>query len=229
MSRVLVVDDEDAILDALRYLLEAEGLEVVCRSNGTSALEAAAEDEFDLIVLDVILGDLSGVEVVRRVRAHSAVPIILLSARDAEADVVLGFEAGADDYITKPFSQRELVSRTRAMLRRLELDRGLAQRELRAGDVAVDILRHEASVDGRPVGLTPIELRILAKLAEEDRAYSRRELLEAAWDTHYVPDDRSCDGHVANLRRKVEDDPASPTRILTVRGVGYRLNHRVGS
>lgn len=224
MSRVLVVDDEEAIRDGVRYLLSAEGLEVVCLDDGTSAVEAAANDEFDLIVLDVMLGDISGIEVVRRVRATNNVPILLLTARDAEADVVLGFEAGADDYVVKPFSQRELVSRVRAILRRLELDRGGAQREQRVGDVSIDLLRHEAFVGDRPVHLTPIELRILSKLAEEDRAYSRRELLEAAWDTTYVPDDRSCDGHVANLRRKVEHDPARPARILTVRGVGYRLS-----
>ncbi|MFL5928313.1 MAG: response regulator [Gaiellaceae bacterium] len=227
MSRVLVVDDEEAIRDGVRYLLAAEGLDVVCLDDGTSALEAAATEDFDLIVLDVMLGDISGVEVVRRVRTTNNVPILLLTARDAEADVVLGFEAGADDYVVKPFSQRELVSRVRAILRRLELDRRGAQREQRIGDVTIDLLRHEAFVGDRPVRLTPIELRILSKLAEEDRAYSRRELLVAAWDTAYVPDDRSCDGHVANLRRKVEDDPARPARILTVRGVGYRLSRSI--
>jgi DNA-binding response OmpR family regulator len=224
VSRVLVVDDEEAIRDGVGYLLRAEGLDVDCRADGTSALAALAEQEFDLIVLDVMLGDISGVEVVRRLRAESPVPVLLLTARDAEADVVLGFEAGADDYVVKPFSQRELVSRVRAILRRRELDRGSGERERRAGDVRIDLLRHEAFVGERAVHLTPIELRILAQLAEEDRAYSRRELLEAAWGTAYVPDDRSCDGHVANLRRKVEDDPASPTRVLTVRGVGYRLS-----
>jgi two-component system response regulator RegX3 len=223
MSRVLVVDDEEAIRDAVRYLLQAEGLEVICRSDGASALEAATTAEFDLIVLDVMLGDISGVEVVRRVRAESAVPILLLSARDAEADVVLGFEAGADDYVVKPFSKRELVSRARAILRRLELDRQTPERRRRAGDVTIDLLRHQAFVAERPVRLTPIELRILSKLAEEDRAYSRHELLAAAWDTEFVPDDRSCDGHIANLRRKIEDKPARPKRVLTVRGIGYRL------
>jgi DNA-binding response OmpR family regulator len=223
VSKVLVVDDEEAIRDGVRYLLGAEGIDVVCRDDGTSALEAAAADAFDLIVLDVILGDISGIEVVRRVRTTNDVPILLLTARDAEADVVLGFEAGADDYVVKPFSQRELVSRVRAILRRRQLD-GDGDRERRAGDVSIDLLRHEASVAGRPVRLTPIELRILAQLAAEDRAYSRRELLAAAWDTSFIPDDRSCDGHIANIRRKLEDDPAEPQRLLTVRGVGYRLS-----
>jgi two-component system response regulator RegX3 len=224
VSRILVVDDEEAIRDGLGYLLRAEGLEVVCRSDGSSAIDAVAHDEFDLIVLDVMLGDISGVEVVRRLRAdNTVVPVLLLTARDAEADIVLGFEAGADDYVVKPFSQRELVSRVRAILRRRELDRHEGDRERRAGDVTIDLLRHEVFVAGVPVRLTPIELRILSLLSEEDRAYSRRELLAAAWDTSFVPDDRSCDGHIANIRRKIEDDPSDPTRLLTVRGVGYRL------
>jgi DNA-binding response OmpR family regulator len=220
---VLVVDDEDAIRDGVRYLLATEGIDVVCRDDGISAVEAATSDDFDLIVLDVMLGDISGIEVIRRVRAMTNVPILLLTARDAEADVVLGFEAGADDYVVKPFSQRELVSRVRAMLRRRQLDRGGVP-ERRAGDVSIDLLRYEVSVAGRAVQLTPIELRIVAQLADEDRAYSRRELLAAAWDTSFVPDDRSCDGHIANIRRKLEDDPSQPRRLLTVRGVGYRLS-----
>src|SRR4051812_45627756 len=190
-------------------------MDVVCTEDGTSAVATATEGAFDLIVLDVMLGDISGVEVARRVRSTNDVPILLLTARDAEADVVLGFEAGADDYVVKPFSKLELVSRARAILRRRELDRTAAPRERRGGDVSIDLLRHQAFVAGRPVALTPIELRILSALAEEDRAYSRRELLQAAWATSFVPDDRSCDGHIANLRRKIEDDPSNPERILT--------------
>lgn len=223
MSRILVVDDEEAIRDGVRYLLQAEGMDVVCTEDGTSAVAAATEGAFDLIVLDVMLGDISGVEVARRVRSTNDVPILLLTARDAEADVVLGFEAGADDYVVKPFSQRELVSRVRAILRRRELDRGGAARERQAGDVSIDLLRHEVFVAGRLVRLTPIELRILSTLASEDRAYTRHELLAAAWDTAFVPDDRSCDGHIANIRRKIEDDPSRHERLMTVRGVGYRL------
>ena len=223
MSRVLVVDDEEAIRDGVRYLLQAEGIDVVCTEDGMSALEAASADHFDLIVLDVMLTDISGVEVTRRMRSATDVPILLLTARDAEADVVLGFEAGADDYVVKPFSQRELVSRVRAILRRRELDRGGTDRVQRVGDVSIDLLRHEAFVAGHPAHLTPIELRILSTLASEDRAFTRHELLAAAWDTSFVPDDRSCDGHIANIRRKIEDAPSNPERLLTVRGLGYRL------
>jgi two-component system response regulator RegX3 len=220
---VLVVDDEEAIRDALTYSLRAEGLDVASRADGAGALEAVESEPFDLVVLDIMLGDVSGVEVCRRMRAHTDVPILMLTARDDEIDVVLGFEAGADDYVTKPFSMRELVSRARAILRRRELDRGRADRTRTAGDVEIDLLRHQVHVDGRLVRLTPTEHRLLALLAGEDRAFTRRELLEHVWETTFVPDERSCDVHIANLRRKIEDDPAEPTRLLTIRGIGYHL------
>jgi two-component system, OmpR family, response regulator RegX3 len=222
--RVLVVDDEPAICDALVYSLRSEGYDVQTCGDGRSALDAVAHRPFDLVVLDVMLGDVSGVEVCRQIRSESDVPVLMLTARDAEADVVLGLEAGADDYVTKPFSMRELVSRAHAMLRRRDLDRSGSERLRAAGDVEVDLLRHEVWVAGRRVRVTPTELRLLSLLASEDRAFSRRELLEHAWQTTFVPDERSCDVHVANLRRKIEDDPATPTRLVTVRGLGYRLS-----
>jgi two-component system response regulator RegX3 len=223
VTRVLVVDDEDAIRDAVAYVLRSDGNEVEVASNGADAVEAVEDGSFDLVVLDVMLPDISGVEVARRVRAESDVPIIMLTARSSETDLVVGFEAGADDYVTKPFSVHELVSRARAILRRRRLDQGAQHEVRRFGDVEVDLLRHEVRVADRPVRLTPTEYRLLLKLAEADRAFGRRELLEAAWDTVFVPDPRSCDVHVANLRRKLEDDPGRPRRVLTVRGVGYRL------
>ncbi len=223
MTRILVVDDEETIRDAVTYALRAEGFDVATRETGGGAVDAAAQEQFDLVVLDVMLDDLSGVEVARRIRAATNVPILMLTARDTEADLVLGFEAGADDYVTKPFSMQELISRTRAMLRRRELDRDQGVTVLKVGEVEIDLLRHEATVAGEPVHLTPTELQLLALLASEDRAFTRRELLQQVWDTSFVPDERSCDVHVANLRRKVEDDPSQPRRILTVRGVGYRL------
>jgi len=223
VTKVLVVDDEDAIRDALVYSLRAEGLDVHSRANGRSAMEAVENEPFDLVVLDVMLGDISGVEVCRRLRQRSDVPVIMLTARDEEADVVLGLEAGADDYVTKPFSMRELASRTRAILRRRELDRVGTQTLRTAGDVELDLVKHEVRVAGRPVALTPTEFRMLALLAAEDRPFRRRELLEHAWQTTFVPDERSCDVHVANVRRKIEDEPQSPRRLLTVRGIGYRL------
>ena len=144
-------------------------------------------------------------------------------ARDTEADLVLGFEAGADDYVAKPFSMRELISRVRAIVRRRELDARSDSHVLRAGEIEIDAFKHEARIGDREVALTPIEFRLLALLASEDRPFGRRELLAAAWDTTFIPDERSCDVHVANLRRKIEPDPASPTLVVTVRGMGYRL------
>jgi two-component system response regulator RegX3 len=220
---VLVVDDEEAIRDAVAYVLRADGNDVEVASTGTEAIETVGAKPFDLVVLDVMLPDLSGVEVARRVRADSNVPIIMLTARSGETDLVLGFEAGADDYVAKPFSVHELVSRVRAILRRRLLDQAAGGEVRRVGDVEIDGLRHEVRVGGRRVQLTPTEYRLLVKLAEADRAFRRRELLEAVWETLFVPDPRSCDVHVANLRRKLEDDPAQPRRVLTVRGVGYRL------
>jgi two-component system, OmpR family, response regulator RegX3 len=227
VTRLLIVEDEDAIRDSLAYSLHADGFEVEAAENGAGALEAIDAGEYDLVILDLMLGDMSGVEICRRVRAAGDVPILMLTARDEESDVVIGFEAGADDYVTKPFSMLELISRIRAILRRRDLDRGSGQRLRVAGDVEIDLLRHEAHVGGRPAQLTPTELRLLSLLASEDRAFTRRELLEHAWETTFVPDERSCDVHIANLRRKIEDDPTEPTRVLTVRGVGYRLDRNV--
>jgi DNA-binding response OmpR family regulator len=223
VTRILVVDDEQAILEAVAYSLRAEGFQVECSEDGMSALAAVTEDEFDLVVLDVMLGDISGVEVARRIRAVHDVPILMLTARGEEADLVLGFEAGADDYVTKPFSMLELISRTRAILRRRELDRATPEQRIHAGDLELDLLRHELSVGGRPVRVSPTELRILALLAGEDRPFTRREILEHAWETTFVPDLRACDVHIANLRKKIESEPSAPQRLLTVRGVGYRL------
>lgn len=222
MSRVLVVDDEEAIRDAVAYSLRAEGFEVDSCADGASTLAALREGRYDLVVLDLMLPDLSGVEVARRVRAENDVPILMLTARSSETDVVLGFEAGADDYVVKPFSMPELVSRARAMLRRGR-DRWSGGGVIRAGDVEIDMLRHQAFAGGRRLSLTPTEFRLLELLAREDRTFTRRELLETVWETTFVPDERSCDVHIANLRRKVEDTPSSPSRVVTVRGVGYRL------
>ncbi|HEX4680521.1 MAG TPA: response regulator transcription factor [Gaiellaceae bacterium] len=226
MSHVLFADDELTIREAVAYALRVEGVKVKTYDTGGGALDAARDKAFDLVILDVMLPDISGLEVCRRIRSSSGVPVMLLTARDTEADLVLGFEAGADDYIKKPFSMTELVIRVRAILRRQELDRSIGQRVVSVGDLSIDLARHEVRVNGDHVRLTPTEVRLLTLLATEDRAYSRREILEHVWETVFVPDERSCDVHVANLRRKIEDDPAHPKRVLTVRGVGYRLGGR---
>ena len=224
-ERILVVDDEPAIVDTLTYALRRDGYDVESADAGPPALEAARSRTFDLVVLDVMLPSLAGTEVCRQLRAESAVPIILLTARDDEVDRVVGLELGADDYVTKPFSMAELLSRVRALLRRRELDRAeQPSRVLRAGSLELDTVSHEVSVDGRVIPLTPSEFRLLAILAEEpERAFSRAEILRRLWQTSYVGDERACDSHIVNLRRKIERDPGHPTRIVTVRGLGYKL------
>jgi two-component system response regulator RegX3 len=224
-ERILVVDDEPAIVDAVTYALEGEGYEVASRADGDAALEAALDESFDLVVLDLMLPKLSGTEVCRRLRAESDIPIVMLTAKDAEVDRVLGLEIGADDYVTKPFSIAELVSRVRALLRRRELDRaarGYAFK--RIGSLTLDLARHKVSLDDSEVQLTPSEFRLLALLAEQpERVYSRREIMQHLWESAYVGDERACDIHISNLRRKLERVPDEPERILTVRGIGYKL------
>ena len=223
-QRILVVDDEPAIVDAVSYALRASGFEVDGYSDGETALEAARTTRYDVLVLDVRLPGLSGIEICRRLRDESDVPILLLTAMDAEVDRVLGLEAGADDYVTKPFSVAELVSRVRAILRRRELDRAAGGAVRRVGSLELDVNRHDVRIDGRTIRLTPSEFRLLAFLAQEpERVYSRREIMQHLWDSMYVGDQRACDIHVSNLRRKIEEMPGAPTRLVTVRGVGYKL------
>jgi two-component system, OmpR family, response regulator RegX3 len=224
-ERILVVDDEPAIVDAITYALRSEGFGVESRTDGESALEAALPAAFDLVILDLRLPGLSGIEVCRRLRAASEVPILILSARDAEVDRVLGLEAGADDYVTKPFSLAELVSRVRAIFRRRELDRGGAGFAVRTlGGLRIDLVRHRVTVDGEQVELTPTEFKLLAFLAHDPgRVFRRREVMQHLWESTYVGDERACDVHVSKLRKKIEADPDKPARLVTVRGVGYRL------
>jgi len=223
-ERILVVDDEPAIVDAVTYALRASGFEVDTFGDGESALEAARANGYDVLVLDVRLPGLSGLEICRRLRDESDVPILILTAMDAEVDRVLGLEAGADDYVTKPFSVAELVSRVRAILRRRELDRASSGGVRRVGSLELDVNRHEVRIDGRTIRLTPSEFRLLAFLAQEpERVYSRREIMQHLWDSTYVGDQRACDIHVSNLRRKIEETPGRPHRLVTVRGVGYKL------
>ena len=223
-ERILVVEASEAILDADPDALGAEGFEVQGASDGRAGLEAAQAAPFDVVILDLMLPGLSGTEICRRLRAESPVPIIMLTARDAEADRVLGLEIGADDYITKPFSEVELVSRVRAILRRRELDRQGDTTVLRLGGLSVDRVKHEVRADGKPVALTPSEYNVLALLAEEPgRVFSRREIMQHLWQSTYVGDERACDAHVSTLRRKIERDPSHPERIVTVPAFGYKL------
>jgi DNA-binding response OmpR family regulator len=197
-------------------------------STAADTVEAArvlAGESFDVIVLDVMLPGGSGTELARRLRADgNVVPIVMLTARDAETDVVVGLEAGADDYVTKPFSTAELLSRVRAILRRRELDRSEGKTVISAGPLQLDVTRYEARVGEESVALTPSEFRLLALLAEQpERVFSRREIMQHLWDSQHVGDEHACEVHVSNIRRKIERDPANPELLLTVRGFGYKL------
>jgi two-component system, OmpR family, response regulator RegX3 len=229
VSRVLVVEDEPAVRDALDYSLRGEGFDVDAADDGEAGLRAAQAGDYDVVILDLMLPKMSGTEVCRRLRSESAVPIIMLTAKGAELDRVLGLEIGADDYVTKPFSMAELIGRIRAILRRRQLDRSGATSMLRVGDLELDPIRHEVRIGGEPKRLTPSEFKLLLLLAQDpERVFSRREIMQHLWDSSYVGDQRACDIHISNLRQKIEDDPGNPARVETVRGVGYKLT-AVGS
>jgi DNA-binding response OmpR family regulator len=228
-STILLVDDEDSIQKLLAYPLEREGFRVLQARDGEEALERFASERVDLVVLDLMLPKLDGLEVCRRLRAVSEVPIIMLTARDDELDKVLGLELGADDYITKPFSIREFRSRVRALLRRASAPRRVATdgESISAGGLRIDLARRTVEVQGRPVQLTYVEFELLRILAgHPGRVFSRRMLLEALWGAADYREPRTIDVHVRHLREKLERDPAEPEHILTVRGVGYRFGDR---
>jgi two-component system response regulator RegX3 len=224
-ARILLVDDEPDILAPVRYALEREGFSVETALDGEAALDSARRERFDVVVLDVMLPRRTGLDVCRDLRGESDVPIVMLTARDDEVDRVLGLELGADDYVTKPFSNAELVSRIRAILRRRQLDRESGSGASRAaGGVRLDLGQHRVTVDGRDVDLTPSEFRLLLLLVEnQERVFTRQQIMEHLWDTPYVGDARACDAHVSNLRRKIERFADKPERIVTVRGAGYKL------
>jgi two-component system response regulator RegX3 len=224
MTRILVAEDEPAILDAVAYTLRGEGYDVETAQDGERALAEVHGNDYDLLILDLMLPKLSGTEILRRVRKESALPVIVLTAKSAEADRVLGLEIGADDYVSKPFSMAELVGRVRALLRRRELDRTGVAGPLRVGSLELDPYRYLVLVDGEPQHLTRSEFKLLSLLASEpERPFSRRELMQHLWDSNYVGDQRACDIHISNIRRKIERNPSRPERIVTVRGVGYKL------
>ncbi len=223
MKRILVVDDEEMIVRTVKAYLDREGFKTYTAFDGDAALQAFDEKGPDLIVLDLMLPKKSGIEVTRAIRSKSSVPIIMLTAKAAEADRVVGLELGADDYVVKPFSPRELVARIRAVLRRYEGDRGEVERIV-VGDVEIDLKTRELTVGGRGVELTPTEFDLLAYLARHPgQVFTRLQLLREVQGYTYDSFARTIDTHVKNLRRKIEEDPKSPRYILTVHGVGYRF------
>jgi two-component system, OmpR family, response regulator len=226
MARILLVDDEQSVQTLLAYPLRKEGYEVVPATDGQEALDRFAEQRFDLVVLDIMLPKLDGIEVCRRLRTRSQVPIIMLTAKGDEIDRVLGLEMGADDYIVKPFSVREFRSRVKAALRRSEMLRKLPSGEepIVAGALRIDFDKRTAGVREKPVRLTYVEFEILAALARNPgRVFSREMLLEHVWGDSLYRDPRTVDVHIRHLREKLERDPKSPEYLFTVRGVGYRF------
>jgi two-component system, OmpR family, response regulator len=224
-ATIMLVDDEESIQKLLTYPLEREGYTVIQARDGEEALRRFAEQPVDLVVLDVMLPRVDGLEVCRRLRTGSAVPIIMLTARDDEVDKVLGLELGADDYITKPFSIREFRSRIRAVLRRAGLRADPAADGLiEAGALSIDPAKRAVSVDGERAQLTYVEFEVLHTLASHPgRVYSRQALLEAVWGDSAYREPRTIDVHIRHLREKIEPDPREPAYIFTVRGVGYRF------
>ena len=224
-ATILLVDDEDSVQKLLTFPLEREGFRVVQARDGDEALARFASDDIDLVVLDIMLPKLDGLEVCRRLRARSGVPIIMLTARDDELDKVVGLELGADDYITKPFSIREFRSRVRALLRRTQLSPGSVHGDVISTDgLEIDLGRRTVNVRGERVQLTYLEFELLRMLASHPgRVYTRRALLETLWGGADFRDQRTIDVHVRHLREKIERDPSDPEYIFTVRGAGYRF------
>lgn len=226
MTRVLVVEDEESFSDALSYMLRREGFEAVVASTGPEALAEFDRGGADIVLLDLMLPGLPGTEVCRQLRARSGVPIIMLTAKDGEIDKVVGLELGADDYVTKPYSARELVARIRAVLRRRGESTESASTEsvLEAGPVRMDVERHVVAMDGEAVPLPLKEFDLLEFLLRNSgRVLTRAQLIDRVWGSDYVGDTKTLDVHVKRLRAKLEPDPANPKYLLTVRGLGYKF------
>ena len=226
MAKVLVVEDDRNLLDTLKYNLRREGYNVVAAPDGAEAIQIARRERPDLIVLDIMLPKLSGFEVCRILRKEMTTPILMLTAKDEEIDKVVGLEIGADDYMTKPFSMRELLARVGAMLRRSEMAVGpaVAAEVLIIGDLEIDVARHRASLGGTTLRLTPKEFDLLTFLAKNKGfVFSREQLLEKVWGYDFAGDTRTVDVHIRWLRQKIEREPTEPERLVTVRGTGYKL------
>ena len=224
MTRVLVVEDEESYSDALTYLLAKEGFDVAVASTGPAALEEFDRSGADIVLLDLMLPGLPGTEVCRRIRAVSSVPVIMVSAKDDEVDKVVGLELGADDYVTKPYSPRELVARIRAVLRRGSEAVDELPASLEAGPVRMDVERHVVAVRGREVAMPLKEFELLELLLRNvGRVLTRGQLIDRVWGSNYVGDTKTLDVHIKRLRAKVESDPGSPVHLVTVRGLGYKF------
>jgi two-component system response regulator RegX3 len=224
VTRVLVVEDEESFSDALSFMLRKEGFEVGIAPTGTDAVALFDREGADLVLLDLMLPGMSGTEVCRAIRQRSKVPIIMVTAKDSEVDKIVGLELGADDYVTKPFSSRELVARIRAVLRRSGEPEELVPATLEAGPVRMDVDRHVVSVNGQPVTLPLKEFELLEVLLRNaGRVMTRGMLIDRVWGSDYVGDGKTLDVHVKRLRAKIEEDPGTPVHLVTVRGLGYKF------
>ena len=223
-SKILIVEDDPNILEALKYNLGKEGYDTFMAVDGVQALDMARANKLDLIILDIMLPEMSGFEVCRILRKEMAVPIIMLTARDDEIDKVTGLDLGADDYMTKPFSVRELMARIRALIRRMEIQTVIPETPRKFGDIEIDILHHTIKRAGVALNLSPKEFDLLAFLtANKGLVFSRDQLLEKVWGYDYSGDTRTVDVHIRWLREKIEDNSEEPRRLITVRGVGYKF------
>lgn len=224
MSRILIVEDEVSFSDPLSYLLKKEGYDVAVAETGPDGLAEFDKNGADLVLLDLMLPGLSGVDVCRALRQRSSVPVIMLTAKDSEIDKVVGLEIGADDYVTKPYSSRELLARVKAVLRRLAEPEDLLPSTLEAGPVRMDVERHTVSVEGRSASLPLKEFELLEMLLRNSgRVLTRMQLIDRVWGSDYVGDTKTLDVHVKRLRAKIEPDPGNPVHIVTVRGLGYKF------
>lgn len=225
MTRILIVEDEESFSDPLSYTLRKEGYEVAVADNGTDGLRIFTAHGADLVLLDLMLPGMSGTEVCREIRRTSSVPVIMLTAKDDEFDKVLGLELGADDYVTKPYSSRELLARIKAVLRRgQDSADGQADPTLHAGHIMMDVERHVVQVRGQEVALPLKEFELLEMLLRNvDRVLTRGQLIDRVWGANYVGDTKTLDVHVKRLRAKIEDDPKNPVHLVTVRGLGYKF------
>jgi two-component system response regulator RegX3 len=226
MTRVLVVDDEESFRETLAFMLRKEGFDVATAATGSDALDDLERDGADIVLLDLMLPGVSGTEVCRQIRQRTKIPVIMVTAKDSEVDKVVGLELGADDYVTKPFSTRELLARMRAVLRRSDVNDVLDSDEdvLTAGAVRMDVERHIVTVDDRQVQLPLKEFELLRMLLlNAGRVMTRTQLIDRVWGSDYVGDTKTLDVHVKRLRSKIEKDPANPTMLTTVRGLGYKF------
>jgi two-component system, OmpR family, response regulator RegX3 len=224
VTRILVVEDEDSFSDPLSYLLRREGYDVAVADDGSAALDEFDRNGADLVLLDLMLPGLPGTEVCRQLRARSNVPVIMLTAKDSEIDKVVGLELGADDYVTKPYSSRELVARVRAVLRRGAEPEALVPSTVEAGPVRMDVERHVVTVNNQAVAMPLKEFELLEILLRNaGRVLTRMQLIDRVWGSDYVGDTKTLDVHVKRLRSKIEPDPAQPRHLVTVRGLGYKF------